>query len=103
MRKSWVEDRENEHILIEKFRQGSTETRNKMIQRGLQLASEIADQYDQCEVNKTCLVSEGMKLFFYCIEHFDPTQGSSFARYVSWWMKFSMAQLVRNKRVYAYN
>ena len=95
--------REEETALVENARKGQMSARTRILRRGLQLTAAMADHYVEKGVVREDLVSEGMKRFFYCLEKFDPCEGTSFFRYVAWWMKYGMSNLVKHKEAYCCN
>lgn len=80
-------DPEEEEALARRARAGDMEARRQLIKANLRLVISIAKRYMNWGVPLMDLIEEGNLGLIKAVERFDPTRGTRFSTYASWWIR----------------
>lgn len=89
--------REEEVSLAKKIQRGNKKARAAMIQANLRLVVKIAKDYAGYGLPLADLISEGNLGLVRAVEKFDPTKGTKFSTYASWWIKQAVRRALANQ------
>jgi RNA polymerase sigma factor (sigma-70 family) len=84
-----------EHDMVLAAQSGDSAARERLIDAFLPLVGSIARIYrNSSAIDRTELVQEGVVGLLRALERYDPTLGTPFWAYASWWVRQAMQQLV---------
>ncbi len=86
----------DERELAEAIGQGNTEARDRMVRANLRLVVNIARGYTGKGLGLQDLIEEGNLGLLRAVEGFDPTIGTRFSTYASYWIKQSIKRALIN-------
>ncbi len=86
----------DERELAEAIGQGDTEARDRMVRANLRLVVNIARGYTGKGLGLQDLIEEGNLGLLRAVEGFDPTMGTRFSTYASYWIKQSIKRALIN-------
>ena len=87
---------EEETMLAERIAQGDVEARDRMVRANLRLVVNIARGYVGKGLSLPDLIEEGNLGLLRAVEGFDPTVGTRFSTYASYWIKQSIKRALIN-------
>jgi RNA polymerase primary sigma factor len=79
------------------MRRNGEEARDKLIKSNLKLVIKIAKDYRNLGLEYSDLIAEGNLGLVQGVEKYDPTKGSKFSYYASFWIKQSIRRAISNK------
>jgi RNA polymerase primary sigma factor len=84
-----------EHRLVLAARSGDPDTREQFVEAFVPLVASVARIYrNSSTVSRAELMQEGVVGLLRALERFDPSRGTPFWAYASWWVRQAMQQLV---------
>jgi RNA polymerase primary sigma factor len=86
----------DEHDLAERIGQGDVRARDRMVRANLRLVVNIARGYTGKGLGLQDLIEEGNLGLLRAVEGFDPTMGTRFSTYASYWIKQSIKRALIN-------
>jgi RNA polymerase primary sigma factor len=86
----------DEHDLAEQIGQGDVRARDRMVRANLRLVVNIARGYTGKGLALQDLIEEGNLGLLRAVEGFDPTMGTRFSTYASYWIKQSIKRALIN-------
>ncbi|MEM6820706.1 MAG: RNA polymerase sigma factor RpoD/SigA, partial [Verrucomicrobiota bacterium] len=89
--------REQEVQLGTLIQNGDKKARKQMIAANLRLVVKIAKEYNGLGLPLNDLISEGNLGLIRAVEKFDPTKGTKFSTYASWWIKQAVRRSIANQ------
>ena len=89
---------EEEIELIQKAKQGDTESINKIVNSNHSNIISIARQYLNNGLSLEELITEGKKGLLKSLDTFDETCGFKFISYAVWWIRQSMINAIEEKK-----
>jgi RNA polymerase primary sigma factor len=87
---------EDEHELADLIAQGDAQARDRMVRANLRLVVNIARGYAGKGLGLQDLIEEGNLGLLRAVEGFDPTVGTRFSTYASYWIKQSIKRALIN-------
>jgi RNA polymerase primary sigma factor len=87
---------EEETMLAERIAQGDVEARDRMVRANLRLVVNIARGYVGKGLSLPDLIEEGNLGLLRAVEGFDPSVGTRFSTYASYWIKQSIKRALIN-------
>lgn len=87
---------EDEQELAERIAMGDAEARDRMVRANLRLVVNIARGYSGKGLGLQDLIEEGNLGLLRAVEGFDPTVGTRFSTYASYWIKQSIKRALIN-------
>ena len=87
---------DDEHELAIAIGEGDTEARDRMVRANLRLVVNIARGYTGKGLGLQDLIEEGNLGLLRAVEGFDPTMGTRFSTYASYWIKQSIKRALIN-------
>jgi RNA polymerase primary sigma factor len=87
---------EDEQDLASRIAQGDAEARDRMVRANLRLVVNIARGYSGKGLGLQDLIEEGNLGLLRAVEGFDPTVGTRFSTYASYWIKQSIKRALIN-------
>ena len=87
---------EDEQELAEAINNGDVRARDRMVRANLRLVVNIARGYTGKGLNLQDLIEEGNLGLLRAVEGFDPTMGTRFSTYASYWIKQSIKRALIN-------
>jgi len=87
---------EDEQGLADQISQGDVRARDRMVRANLRLVVNIARGYTGKGLNLQDLIEEGNLGLLRAVEGFDPTMGTRFSTYASYWIKQSIKRALIN-------
>ena len=87
---------EEEHELAARIAQGDPEARDRMVRANLRLVVNIARGYAGKGLGLQDLIEEGNLGLLRAVEGYDPTMGTRFSTYASYWIKQSIKRALIN-------
>lgn len=82
-----IVDQPTELELYRKYKQnGDIGARNKLIESGLRFVVKIAQKYSRDLEHQKSLISAGNEGLLEAVDRFDPTRGTRFLSYATWWV-----------------
>ena len=91
--------RAKERRLLRQCRQGSLKARNEIIESNLKFVFDVARRYTGRGVSISDLISEGNMGLMYAIDKFDESKDVKFISYAVWWIRHSMLDAIRRKKL----
>ncbi len=89
--------REEEASLSERIRQGDQAAWDELVRHNLRLVVSIARRYSGQGLELSDLVQEGNLGLMRAARGFDPSFGTKFSTYATWWIKQAIGRAVSNK------
>ncbi len=89
--------RQEEGALATRIRQGDDEAWEHLVRHNLRLVVSIARRYSGQGLEFSDLVQEGNLGLMRAARGFDPSFGTKFSTYATWWIKQAMGRAVSNK------
>lgn len=83
--------------LIQSYREGSLEARDKIIEANLRLVVSIAHKYKNRGMALIDLVQEGNLGLMYALEKFDLERGLRFSTFATWWIRQKISRALSDK------
>lgn len=83
--------------LIQSYREGSLEARDKIIEANLRLVVSIAHKYKNKGMALIDLVQEGNLGLMYALEKFDLERGLRFSTFATWWIRQKISRALSDK------
>src|SRR5207248_3815401 len=84
-----------ERRLVDEAIAGERQARAQLVEAFLPVIASVASNYRSSQrITRTELVQEGVVGLLRALERFDPTRGTPFWAYASWWVRQAMQQLV---------
>lgn len=87
---------DEEHDLATRIGQGDVQARDRMVRANLRLVVNIARGYSGKGLGLQDLIEEGNLGLLRAVEGFDPTMGTRFSTYASYWIKQSIKRALIN-------
>jgi RNA polymerase primary sigma factor len=87
---------DDEHQLAERIADGDVRARDRMVRANLRLVVNIARGYTGKGLSLQDLIEEGNLGLLRAVEGFDPTVGTRFSTYASYWIKQSIKRALIN-------
>ena len=91
--------RAKERRLLRQCRQGSLKARNEIVESNLKFVFDVARRYTGRGVSISDLISEGNMGLMYAIDKFDESKDVKFISYAVWWIRHSMLDAIRRKKL----
>ena len=91
--------RAKEKRLLRQCRQGNIKARNEILESNLKFVFDIAKRYTGRGVPISELISEGNMGLIYAIDKFDESNNVKFISYAVWWIRHSMLDAIRRKKL----
>ena len=91
--------RAKEKRLLRQCRQGNIKARNEILESNLKFVFDVARKYTGRGVAISELISEGNMGLIYAIDKFDESKNVKFISYAVWWIRHSMLDAIRKKRL----
>lgn len=91
--------RAKERRLLRQCRQGSLKARNEIVESNLKFVFDVARRYTGRGVAISDLISEGNMGLMYAIDKFDESKDVKFISYAVWWIRHSMLDAIRRKKL----
>ena len=91
--------RAKERRLLRQCRQGSLKARNEIGESNLKCVFDVARRYTGRGVAISDLISEGNMGLMYAIDKFDESKDVKFISYAVWWIRHSMLDAIRRKKL----
>lgn len=88
---------EEERRLALRVRKGDGQARRKLILSNLRLVVSIAKKYIHYGVSLLDLIEEGNIGLMKAIENFDPSRGTKFSTYATWWIRQAITRALSNQ------
>jgi RNA polymerase primary sigma factor len=93
-----VIDANTQNALALRARQGNVEAQRLLIESNLKFVISIARQYVGQGIPLEDLISEGNLGIYKAIENFDPSHGTKFLTYASWWIRQAILQSLSEQK-----
>src|SRR6516165_6481483 len=84
IRRHPILDRDEEHVLALRYREGDAEAGNKLITSNLRLVVKLARDYGRLHPSLLDLIQEGNLGLTMALEKYDPNRGVKFSSYAAW-------------------
>ncbi len=88
---------EEERRLAFRIKKGDGKARRKLILSNLRLVVSIAKKYSHYGVSLLDLIEEGNLGLMKAVENFDPTRGTKFSTYATWWIRQAITRALSNQ------
>lgn len=88
---------EEEIFLARAFKQGNLSARNRLIASNLRLVISVAKRYAGSGLDLEDLIQEGNLGLMQAVSKFDPSRGSKFSTYATWWIQQAIQRAICNK------
>lgn len=89
--------REEEQSLIRRIKQGDEKAREMMVEKNLRLVAFVANRYLDHGMEFSDLFQEGSIGLLTAIDKFDPTKGTKFSTYATYWIKQAITRSIAEK------
>jgi len=100
IRRHPILDRDEEHVLALRYREGDAEAGNKLITSNLRLVVKLARDYGRLHPSLLDLVQEGNLGLTMALDKYDPNRGVKFSSYAAWWIRaYILKHLVDSARL----
>jgi RNA polymerase sigma-32 factor len=100
IRRHPILDRDEEHVLALRYREGDAEAGNKLITSNLRLVVKLARDYGRLHPSLLDLVQEGNLGLTMALDKYDPHRGVKFSSYAAWWIRaYILKHLVDSARL----
>lgn len=86
----------DEHVLADAIAEGDVQARDRMVRANLRLVVNIARGYTGKGLSLQDLIEEGNLGLLRAVEGFDPSMGTRFSTYASYWIKQSIKRALIN-------
>ena len=83
---------EEEVQLMERYRRGEMEAKDRLVRANLRFVVSVAKQYQGQGISLPDLINEGNVGLIRAVEKFDPTRGFKFISFAVWWIRQSIIQ-----------
>ena len=83
---------EEEVQLMERYRRGEMEAKERLVRANLRFVVSVAKQYQGQGISLPDLINEGNVGLIRAVEKFDPTRGFKFISFAVWWIRQSIIQ-----------
>lgn len=80
---------------------GCIESRNKLIESGLRFVVKVAQKFSKDLEHQKALISAGNEGLLVAIDRFDPTRGTRFLSYATWWVVLYIREELHRQSVVA--
>ncbi|MHC4593172.1 MAG: sigma-70 family RNA polymerase sigma factor, partial [Planctomycetota bacterium] len=87
-------NREDEHALAVRIRDGDHEAKERLILSNLRLVASIAKDYAGRGLDLLDLIEEGNLGLLHAVERYDAERGFRFSTYATWWIRRAMRRAV---------
>lgn len=88
---------DEEKVLGRSIKEGDEEALRKLVTANLRLVVSIAKRYRNQGMDMEDLVQEGNIGLMHAARKFDPTMGTRFSTYATWWIRQSVMRAIANK------
>ncbi len=88
---------EQEVNMFRKYKEGSLDAFQKIVNCNLKFVISVAKQYQNCGLSLGDLINEGNLGLLKAAERFDETKGFKFISYAVWWIRQSILQAIGEK------
>lgn len=88
---------EDEIHLARSFKNGNMVARNRLISSNLRLVISIAKKYTGSGLDLEDLIQEGNLGLIQAVAKFDPSRGSKFSTYATWWIQQAIQRAICNR------
>lgn len=95
-----IVNRETELLLFQRYKEhNDIKARNKLIESGLRFVVKIAQNFSKDIDHQKMLISSGNEGLLVAIDRFDPTRGTRFLSYATWWVMLYIREEIHRQTV----
>ena len=88
---------EQERELATRAAQGDEHAREQLVQANLRLVISVAKHYTGRGLSMIDLIQEGNLGLLHAAKHFDPSRGSRFSTYATWWIRQAISRALQEQ------
>lgn len=95
-------DKKTELEFFRRYKENNDiEARNKMIESGLRFVVKVAQKYSKDLEHQKALISAGNEGLLVAVDRYDPTRGTRFLSYATWWIVLHIREEIHKSSVVA--